>query len=324
MGDILVVAERVGGALDESTFELAGLARMLSPDGNVRVALLGDGAALHGDELAAWFDNVHVCDSPVLAAPGGDIAAAVLAPLVRNHAPEIVLIPHTNTGLDFAPGLAVNTGRPLITDCVEVSRAAEGLSAVRPVYGGKVHARFSVKPNPNGYMVTVRPGAVPVPSEAPGAGGAVSHEDVPADLPSRRRFVRTVEPEKGDVDVTAAEILVAVGRGIEDEDNIEMIESLAEALGAEVVCTRPVVDKGWLPKTRQVGTSGVTVKPKIYLAVGVSGSFQHMGGVKGSPFLAAINSDPRAPIFGVADVGLVGDLFEIVPELEEKIRAHKG
>jgi len=115
-----------------------------------------------------------------------------------------------------------------------------------------------------------------------------------------------------------------VGRGIEEDENLEIVESLAKALGGEVACSRPVIDKGWLPKSRQIGTSGLTVKPKIYVAVGISGSFQHIGGIKGSPYIVAINKDPRAPIFGVADVGLVGDLFDIVPELEEKVRQAKA
>jgi electron transfer flavoprotein alpha subunit len=126
------------------------------------------------------------------------------------------------------------------------------------------------------------------------------------------------------VDITQSEILVVVGRGIEEEDNLQIARDLADALGAEIACTRPVVDKGWLPKTYQIGTSGVSVRPKVYLAAGVSGSFQHMGGVKGGPYIIAINEDAAAPIFSVADVGIVGDLFDILPLLEEKIREARG
>jgi electron transfer flavoprotein alpha subunit len=155
-------------------------------------------------------------------------------------------------------------------------------------------------------------------------GGAVKNEALPADFAPRRRAVRTVEPEAGDVDITQAELLVAVGRGIDEEENLELVQSLADAMGAVVCASRPVVDKGWLPKSRQVGTSGLTVRPKLYLAVGISGSFQHMGGIKGAPYLVAINKDRAAPIFGVADVGIVGDLFEVVPALEEAIKNAKG
>ncbi|MBI4882357.1 MAG: electron transfer flavoprotein subunit alpha/FixB family protein [Planctomycetes bacterium] len=173
-------------------------------------------------------------------------------------------------------------------------------------------------------MATLRPGAFPAAPAPQGAGAAIHAEAVPAALTPRRRCLGTVAPEPGAVDITQSAVLVAVGRGIEEEENLGIIHSLAEALRADVACSRPVVDKKWLPRSRQVGTSGVTVKPKVYLAIGISGSFQHMGGVKGGPFIAAINKDPAAPIFSVADVGIVGDLFELVPLLEEKVRELKG
>jgi electron transfer flavoprotein alpha subunit len=152
----------------------------------------------------------------------------------------------------------------------------------------------------------------------------VHRETLPEGVAPRREVVETVAPDPGSVDISQAEVLVAVGRGIEDEENLEEVRSLADAMGAEVACTRPVVDSRWLEKTRQVGTSGVTVKPRVYLALGISGSFQHLGGVKGDPFIAAINKDPSAPIFGVADVGIVGDILDLIPLLEEKIRERRG
>ncbi|MGB5303501.1 MAG: electron transfer flavoprotein subunit alpha/FixB family protein [Gemmatimonadota bacterium] len=149
-------------------------------------------------------------------------------------------------------------------------------------------------------------------------------ETIPEGVLPRRQYVETIAPDPGAVDISQAEVLVAIGRGIEDEENLEDLRSLADAMGAEVACTRPVVDRKWLEKTRQVGTSGVTVKPRVYLALGISGSFQHLGGVKGDPFIAAINTDPSAPIFGVADVGIVGDILDLIPLLEEKIRERRG
>jgi electron transfer flavoprotein alpha subunit len=135
-----------------------------------------------------------------------------------------------------------------------------------------------------------------------------------------RRFLEVIEAEVGDVDITKEEVLVSVGRGIEDEENIEIAEELAEAMGAVVSCSRPIVDAKWLEKSRQVGTSGQTVKPKVYLACGISGSFQHMGGIKGSPFIVAINKNPKAPIFQVADVGVVEDVLDFLPELADRIK----
>ena len=140
------------------------------------------------------------------------------------------------------------------------------------------------------------------------------------DLSANRRYIEVVEAEIGDVDITKSDVLVSVGRGIEDEDNIEVAEELADAIGAVVSCSRPIVDAKWLEKSRQVGTSGKTVKPKVYIALGISGSFQHMGGIKGSPFIVAVNKNPKAPIFQVADVGVVDDLLDFVPELTDKIK----
>jgi electron transfer flavoprotein alpha subunit len=140
------------------------------------------------------------------------------------------------------------------------------------------------------------------------------------DLSAKRKFIEVLEAEAGEVDITKSEVLVSVGRGIEDEDNIEMVFDLAEAMGADVSCSRPIVDAKWLEKARQVGTSGKTVKPKVYMALGISGSFQHLGGLKGNPFIVAINKNPKAPIFQVADVGIEADILEFIPELTEKIQ----
>lgn len=312
MRTILILPE----ANDDSALELAAAARGL---GDVEVV-----AAVAGHGVEAPFvpacDAVHVFDDERLAVPDGDLRARLFAPLIERLAPAAILVAHTNVGLDLAPVLAGRSGATFIADCLALEATDDGLRVVRALYGGKVHARMEVAGAP--ILATVRPGAFPA-SEATGAG-EIHNEEVPADLAPRRRFVETVAPEPGAVDLTAAEVLVAIGRGIDDKENLEIVESLVEALGAELACTRPVVDKGWLPKSRQVGTSGTTVKPKVYLAIGVSGSFQHMGGVKGGPFVAAINKDPAAPIFGVADVGIVGDLFDLVPLLEEKIRERKG
>lgn len=321
---ILVLVERTGGELDDSVLELASEARRLSGGGPVHAAVTGSGLGDLPGRLTEWFDQVHVFDDPQLAEPDGEITAELLFNLIERDRPWATLIPHTNNGMDLAPVLAVKADCPLIADCLSITATDDGLSAIRTVYGGKVHARVNARSSEKGLMATVRPGSCVADPEAPGAGGAVVQEQVPENLVAHRRFVETLTPEAGAVDITQAEILVAVGRGIEEEENLEIIQSLAEALGAEVACSRPVVDKNWLPKNHQVGTSGLTVKPRVYIAAGISGSFQHMGGLKGGAFIAAINKDPAAPIFGVADVGIVGDLFDIVPLLEEKIRELKG
>ncbi|RMH03067.1 MAG: electron transfer flavoprotein subunit alpha/FixB family protein [Planctomycetota bacterium] len=316
MREILIV---VPGPGDEAA-ELTAAARSL---GEVRVT-----AAVFGADEEAAADLAGLCERVVVfpAAPGGvfdgEWAAAALTPWIAAEQPFLVLLAHGNDALDLAPLLAARTDRPMLSDCLEIGLRDGRLVGVRPLHGGKVRARVAAV-EAAGYLATVRPGAYPAAAAA-AAAGQVVEGPAPTGFSPRREFVGAVAAEAGEVDITQAEVLVAVGRGIEEEENLDLIRSLAEALGAEVACTRPIVDKGWLEKSRQVGTSGRTVKPKVYLAIGVSGSFQHLGGLKGSPFLAAINQDPAAPIFAAADVGIVGDLFDLVPLLEEKIRERRG
>jgi electron transfer flavoprotein alpha subunit len=325
MRKIFVVVEHVQGGLDESAFELFTAARGLG-DARVAAVLMGEGLADTATELTSWFEDVHVYDDPSLAQPDGDYQARALAPLIDREKPFATLIPHTNTGLELAPLLAARANTPLIADAMSIEADADGqkVRAVRTILSGKLQARVSASPAENGAMVSVRPGAFAIPETPPKAGGTIHTEVIPEGVSPRRSYVETVTPDPSAVDISQAEVLVAVGRGIEDEENLDEVHSLAQALGAEVACTRPVVDKKWLEKTRQVGTSGVTVKPRVYLALGISGSFQHMGGIKGDPFIAAINKDPAAPIFAVADVGIVGDILDLIPLLEEKIRQRRG
>jgi len=334
MGHVICIVERSDGALEgpvvegpvveDTAWELLGAARVLAGEGGrVGAALLGTDLGGLSAELARGFDDVWVFDDPRLAAWDGDGYARVLAPLLAREKPDFALLVHSNLGIDLAPGLSVRADMALLPDCLTLERNEEGVEATRAVYGGKVHARLRTAFD-GGVMATLRAGAFAAAPPVADGGGAVHAEAVPEGLETARRFVKTVRPEAGEVDITQADILVGVGRGIEEDENLEIVESLAKALGGEVACSRPVVDKGWLPKSRQIGTSGLTVKPRVYVAVGISGSFQHIGGIKGSPYIVAINKDPRAPIFGVADVGIVGDLFDIVPELEEKIRQAKA
>jgi len=321
---VLVIVDRARGGVDESAWELLTAARQLAGDGGgVAAAVCGHELGELGAELAKGFDDVYVFDDARLADPNGEADAAALLPLLGREGFDVVLAPHTNRGIDLVPGLSVKRGAPLLPDCFALAWKGEALAATRTVYGGKVHAQVTATPTSGGVMATVRGGAFPATAPS-GAGGAVHAESLEGGFAPRCRVLRTLEPEAGEVDITAAEILVSVGRGIEDEENLELAHSLAAALGGEVCCSRPVVDKGWLPKSRQVGTSGLTVSPKIYIAAGISGSFQHIGGIKGKPYLVAINKDESAPIFGVADVGIVGDLLEVLPALEEAIEKAKG
>jgi electron transfer flavoprotein alpha subunit len=225
--------------------------------------------------------------------------------------------------MDLCPGLSVKLDSVFAADVVEFE-GLEGdtLKLIRQEYSGQVstHVTCNVA---NGAVMNIRPGAFQ-PDESRTAGGQVVDKSSEiTDIAVGRRFLEVVAAEVGDVDITKEDVLVSVGRGIEDQDNIEIAEELAEAMGAVVSCSRPIVDAKWLEKSRQVGTSGQTVKPKVYLALGISGSFQHLGGLKGNPFVVAVNKNPKAPIFQVADVGIVEDVLDFVPVLTEKVQEGK-
>ena len=222
-------------------------------------------------------------------------------------------------GMYYAPRLAVSLKMPLATDCIGIEAKDESLSLIRQPYGRTVNAEASfAKRGP--FIITVRPGAFPVVEKEPLAGEIVSIPSPLTDEGLARRFLESVEAATGEVDITQANVLVSVGRGIKEVANIPIVKELADALGAPLACSRPVVDKKWLPKGCQVGTSGKTVKPKVYIAVGISGAFQHIAGMKGAGTIIAINKDPKAPIFSVAQYGIVGDLFKIVPVIKDKIK----
>jgi electron transfer flavoprotein alpha subunit len=225
--------------------------------------------------------------------------------------------------MDWAPTLAVRLGAPLVTDAVGLAWDRGSLSASRAVYGGKLQAKVRAAAAPT-VVATVRPGSF---ERAPSAGvnpGPV--EEVALELPASlgKRFVRWVQDAAGDVDITQADVLVSVGRGIGDKENLDVAEALAKALGATVSCSRPVVDVHWLAKERQVGISGKTVKPKVYIALGISGAFQHVTAMKGATTIIAVNKDAKAPIFRVAHHGIVGDLFKVVPALTAAVQAARA
>jgi electron transfer flavoprotein alpha subunit len=307
------------GVADDSAKELAAAAAKIVPGASVTAVVTGSGDGLNTvcSELTASFGEVIKVDREELGYPNAELIRKVLADLLPKE--SVVLIAHDTFGMDLGPGLSVMLDSVFLADVVAVDKIeGEQLTVIRQEFGGQVstHVQCSLA---GGAVLNIRPGAFGT-DESSSAGGSVTDRSADCgDLTSGRRFLELVEAEVGDVDITKEEVLIAVGRGIEDEDNLEIVEELASAMGAAVACSRPVVDAKWLEKSRQVGTSGLTVKPKVYLACGISGSFQHMGGIKGNPFVVAINKNPKAPIFQVADVGIVTDILDFLPELTEKI-----
>jgi len=299
----------------------------------VEAVLLGTGLAGAAQELAERdLAAVHVADHAALAAytPGAWIG--VLAPAIAAASPDFVVFPHTYQTVDFVPRLAQRTGAGLLPEVTGFSAsgadgAAAGLVWSRPVLGGKLQATVRVR-GAGPVLVSVQSGSFPADGVAPAAAGiAPEVKPLPVD-PGQARPDREIlgyeQVTAQQVDLTKAGVIVAVGRGVGGADKIGPVEDLARALGAEIGASRPVIDSGWLPRERQIGSSGQTVAPRLYIAAGISGAIQHLVGMKGSSVIVAINKDPSAPIFTVAHYGLVGDLHEVVPALTAAVKAAKG
>ena len=289
----------------------------------VSAAVLGQGIESLAAELGSRkLEKAITVEHPLLANYTPDAYASALRQLIAHMQPSLVLFPHTYQVRDFLPKLATALGRVAVSDVV-AHRVADGsLVLVRQLFQGKVYAdyRFAT-PGPN--LVSLQAGAYRADQAV--SGSASLDKFAPAIEPGsiRTKPLELFRESQRAVDLSAAELIVSVGRGIKDADNIALVRKLADALGAELAASRPICDAGWLPMERQVGSSGQTVSPKMYLAVGISGAIQHQVGMKGSRTVVAINKDPDAPIFEIADYGIVGDLFQIVPELIEAVQKAK-
>ncbi len=324
MGDVFVLAEHRRGEMREITFEMLTKAQEIASaiGGETVAVLIGSSVDTFAERLAAYCDKVLYIDDPLFADYNSDKYQIVLGKLIQDYKPELLMVGHTTQGVDMAPALAVELKLPFVTDVVDIIIDDGKLKPVRQYYSGKVNALFNFKGEPP-YLITVREASF----EA--ADGSKQGQIQKIDFPLKedldyRRFVEYVEAEVGDVDITQSEILVAVGRGLKEEKNLSIAEELAKAINADLCGSRAATDAGWLPHDRQVGTSGKTVKPKLYIALGISGAFQHLAGIKGAKTIVAINKDPEAPIFNEADYGIVDDLFKVVPKLTEKIKELKG
>jgi electron transfer flavoprotein alpha subunit len=322
-GQVFAYITHKAGKADDNALELVNAAGKIFPDAPVTAIVTGSGADLDAlcNEMAASYKEVWKFDNDALAYPNAEAIRKLLVNVLPQDA--VVFFGHDTFGMDLGPGLSIKMDSVFLPDVVDFEGLdGDSLKVIRQEYSGQVSTHVSCNISA-GAVINVRPGVFQ-PDESGSAGGQVVDKSSEAgDLTVGRHFLEIVAAEVGDVDITKEDVLVSVGRGIEDQDNIEIADELAEAMGAVVSCSRPIVDAKWLEKPRQVGTSGQTVKPKVYLALGISGSFQHMGGLKGNPFIVAVNKNPKAPIFQVADVGVVDDLLEFVPVLTEKIQEGK-
>ena len=312
---ILVIAEQRDGVLNKASWEALVAAQQTGQP--VRAAVAGAQLdAVAGELAAADVESVVAVDHPQLGSYTPDGFVAAFAAVVEDAAPDLVFLAHTYQTREFAPRLAARLDRPLIADCVGVRPRDGRLAFVRPMFQGKFVADVVAR-GPAPHFVSFQIGAFRPDALKRGAAPApVAAFPVTLEPGAIRQEVEPPFQEaKQAVDLTQAERIVAVGRGIKGQEHLGLVESLAAALGAEVAASRPICDSGWLPMDRQIGSSGQTVAPKLYLALGISGAIQHLVGMKGSRTIVAVNKDADAPIFEVADYGIVGDLFDVVPAI---------
>ncbi len=324
--NILLITEQREGQWNKTSFETLAAAQQIANETKSRLAavVVGKGVASLAAELAASkLDEVLLVDHDLLAAYTPDGYTVALQQVIARAKPDLVLLPHTYQVRDFAPKLAASLGKGMIGDCVGYRNDGGKLVFVRQMFQGKTVADV-VFEGAAPWFATFQAGAFRADLVAQGSSKAPVMQ-VAVDLKPEQIRTKPLElfrEAKQAVDLTQAQILVAVGRGIKAPENIPLAEKLAKLLGGELAASRPICDEGWLPMDRQIGSSGQTVAPKLYLALGISGAIQHVVGMKGSRTIVAINKDQNAPIFEVADYGIVGDLFEIVPALTEELAKH--
>ena len=305
---ILVIAEHRDGKLNRATLETIAAAQLAG--GPVKVAVLGSGIDGVANELkSADVAEIVTVDDAALKDYTADGFVMALEQLIAAENPDRVFLPHTYQTRDFAPALAARIKRPLVTDCIAVKDGGY----VRPVFQGKLQADVAVD---GPHMATFQIGAFRADAMKSGGSAAVREATIQIDASKiRQKPEAPFKEAKQAVDLSQAERIVSVGRGIKGQEHLQLAQQLAQAMGAEIAASRPICDAGWLPMDRQIGSSGQTVAPKLYVALGISGAIQHLVGMKGSRTIVAINKDPDAPIFEIADYGIAGDLFEVVPAL---------
>lgn len=307
----LVVAEHVRGELRPVTLELISAAKGLG--GPVEVAVIAADPSAYTDAVNVEGVDEILAVTVDAAEFENDVYQAAVEQLVAERSPQVVLLGFTVSSMGYGPALAAKLGTGFASDVFAVREEDEGLVAERSFYGAKVNGEVDF-PGHDRAILLIRPTAWP-PAE--GQGSAAVTEAAFSAPASRARHTDWVEAETGDVDISTSDFLLSVGRGIGEKENLEQLEELAGAMGATLASSRPLVDAGWMPNARQVGQSGKTVKPKVYLALGISGAVQHLAGMKTSGTIIAVNTDPEAAIFNVAHYGAVADLFEVAEELEK-------
>lgn len=322
MSGILVVLEQRDGKLHKMALEALSAGQQFGAELGLPVfaAVLGSGVEPVAQSLSGYkLDKIHAVDHELLKDYTPDGFTIALSQLITAHHPAYVVFPHTYQVRDYAPKLATSLGRVLVSDVIGHRIDNGALVPVRQLFQGKINSDVRLSGDAP-HLLSVQAGAFR--ADHVQTGSAPVEKMTPALKPEqiRTKPLELFRESARAVDLGAADIIVSVGRGIKEAENISIVQGLADALGAELAASRPICDNGWLPMERQVGSSGQTVAPKMYLAVGISGAIQHLVGMKGAKTIVAINKDPEAPIFEVADYGIVGDLFQVVPALIEELK----
>jgi electron transfer flavoprotein alpha subunit len=323
---ILVFAEHRKGAFNKTSFEAIAAAQQLGATLGQPVAavVLGTDATLAGEVAAYKLDKVVSVENPKLADYTPDGYADAMEKAVRALDPQFVIMPHTYLVRDYAPKLAARFGKDLISDCVRASVSEGSVVFSRRIFQGKIDADVVANGEPP-VFATFQSGAYRADQAERGGEATAAVESLQVEVGEvRMQPEEPFQEVKQAVDLTKADTIIAIGRGIKGQEHIALAEQLAAALGGEIAASRPICDAGWLPIDRQIGSSGQTVTPKLYIALGISGAIQHLVGMKNASTIVAVNKDPEAPIFDIADYGIVGDLFEVLPVLTEEIKKLKG
>jgi electron transfer flavoprotein alpha subunit len=323
---ILILTEYRNQFLSDISYQMLSKGRRLADQRQMELAVViaGKNTSNYTTELARWADKVLAITNDELEGSLAEPYQKIVAYLVRDRKPRIVMMGHSSFAMDMMPSLAMELKSPLVSDCIDITWQNDNLLVKRSIYNGKLNAIYSFDQSQSETIfVTGRMGEFPV--EECQKEGQVEQIKIHFDEGhSHKQFVGCEKTAEGGVDITRADVLVSIGRGITEKKYLEIVEELAQALGGVVSCSRPIVDYGWLPPERQVGLSGKTVKPKLYLSLGISGAFQHVVGMKNAKLVVAINKDAQAPIFSVAHYGIVADLRHAIPALINKINELKG
>lgn len=324
MKEIFILIEHNGTHIKDISYEMISSAAGLADKTNssLSAVLLGFKVRELAEKLKKSIPSVLVAEDEKLKSFNSEPYQEVLSKIIKERRPWITFIGHTCLGIDLAPSLAVQLDIPLITNCISLDYKDQSLVATRKTYGGKINSEVIFKENET-VLVTQQVGSVKKSEDENQNGKTTFLENFPLKEFNYKKLMGHKDAQIDKIDISQANIIVAVGRAIKEEKNLPLVQELADTLGGVLACSRPIVDKKWLPAERQVGISGKIVKPKLYIAVGISGSFQHCVGMKGSSTIIAVNKDPNAPIFEVAHYGIVDDLFKVVPKLTEKLKKMK-